>query len=121
MTRSRLGPPSVYFIQCRVLGPVKIGMAVDVHRRLRDLQCDNAETAHLLAVIPLVGAHGERSEHLRFLSSRLHGEWFAWSPAMGRRIAAVTRQYGPPPERPLRHRYSRPPPFSSCLSGGGLP
>ena len=62
-----------YFIQAGDDGPIKIGRASDVHRRLKELQTASHERLRLLAVIR--GDH-ERSMHKFCGDSRLHGEWF---------------------------------------------
>jgi hypothetical protein len=65
----------VYFVQSGDAGPIKIGFAFDIEKRLAQLQVGNPETLHLR------GAYrgtidAEVDEHERFDASRLRGEWF---------------------------------------------
>lgn len=66
---------SVYFIQCGEGGPIKIGMAVNVQRRLELLQTG---CPHLLTVLAAVAGDRatERAFHERFVDLRMRGEWF---------------------------------------------
>ena len=63
----------VYFIQAGDGGPIKIGRAVDVIRRLHGLQAASWEELRLLSA---TGAVTEREMHQRFASLRIRGEWF---------------------------------------------
>lgn len=63
-----------YFIQAGENGPIKIGKAGDVDKRLRDLQVSNHEELRLLLVLPR--ADVERFIHRRFAHCRRRGEWF---------------------------------------------
>lgn len=66
---------SVYFVEAGKGGSIKIGTAIDVPSRIRDLQGANAKKLRLLVVIR--GDHKtERELHRRFASERLNGEWF---------------------------------------------
>lgn len=64
----------VYFIQAKP-GPIKIGLARDIGRRLGALQTASPFPLELLARV-----HGgrplEQALHEHFAASRLHGEWF---------------------------------------------
>jgi hypothetical protein len=65
----------VYFIQAGNDGPIKIGIAQDVPRRLTLMQHANAEVLWLLTYVP--GAPKlERLLHKHFAGGRLRGEWF---------------------------------------------
>ena len=76
----------IYFIQetytnkLRGESAVKIGIAVDPLRRIRELQTGNARRLHLLMKIgPMsekLAAATERKLHKRFKKWRLVGEWF---------------------------------------------
>ena len=65
----------VYFIQCGTTGPVKIGMARDVRKRMATLQTACPFDLRLLAAID-GSADLERELHQRFAEHRLRGEWF---------------------------------------------
>lgn len=69
----------VYFIQ-KGYGSVKIGVAEDPERRLRELQTGNHGRLHLIAKLPCPSRAAafalERQMHERFASDRLQGEWF---------------------------------------------
>ncbi len=66
---------SVYFIQSVIGGPIKIGAAVDVSRRLTALQTGCPFRLVVLATMPgdLIV---EQRLHIEFSSSIEHGEWF---------------------------------------------
>jgi hypothetical protein len=66
----------VYFVQSIEGGPIKIGSAMDVERRLRDLQTGSSTTLKLLAS---VRGHKklETWVHGTLAAYRLNGEWFS--------------------------------------------
>jgi hypothetical protein len=67
----------VYFIESESLGMVKIGLADNPRRRLRELQVGSPDKLNLRGVLLLDDAPGyEASMHLRFAEERSHGEWF---------------------------------------------
>jgi len=72
----------VYFIKAgsNDHSPIKIGVAVDVARRLQELQVGNHEELHIMAAIKALGEdHAywiEKSLHKFFKSDRIRGEWF---------------------------------------------
>lgn len=70
----------VYFVQCGVVGPIKIGSAGDVTRRVAALQTGTPERLRVIARAPGVGVEGERELHRRFAHRRIRGEWFRPSP-----------------------------------------
>jgi hypothetical protein len=71
----RMIAPHVYFIQAKSGGPIKIGTAENVFRRLRGLQQGNASRLRIVATMP--GDRGlEQELHQRFRAFRMHGEWF---------------------------------------------
>jgi len=76
----------IYFAQSGTDGPVKIGCADDIRKRMRALQTGNPDGITLLAVIP-GGLPEERKLHLQFAHLRQRGEWFIASPALRRFIA----------------------------------
>lgn len=65
----------VYFIQAGEGGPIKIGAAVDVLRRLKVLQTGNVEVLSLLCDFE-GGPEEERRLHRHFAAYHLRGEWF---------------------------------------------
>lgn len=74
--KGRLKEPSfVYVIQANGDTPIKVGVAKDVHARMRTLQTGNPRQLRLLYVVP--GAHAlETKFHRQLRHSRLCGEWF---------------------------------------------
>lgn len=63
----------VYFMQC---GPfVKIGFAIDIRRRHKDIQGNNP-MAVTLVHYEKGGPAAEKAFHERFTDHRLNGEWF---------------------------------------------
>lgn len=66
----------VYFIQGVVGGPVKIGTATDVDRRLKTIQACSPVPLCVLHVLQGAGRIVETKLHQRFALFRLHGEWF---------------------------------------------
>jgi hypothetical protein len=79
----------VYFIQADTGGPIKIGTALDVPRRLKKLQQANAEKLTVLCVRK-GGRVTERKYHDRFASHRQRGEWFAGHPDILAEIERLT-------------------------------
>ena len=71
---------SIYFIRCGKKGPIKIGYAKDVEKRMADLQIGNPYQLFLIAAVPVKSmAHGKQVEkwlHQRFKTQHIRGEWF---------------------------------------------
>lgn len=66
----------VYFIQAGNDGPIKVGIAVDVDKRLRQLQCGCWLALRVLLIVP--GTARDESDALRQLwKHRLYGEWLS--------------------------------------------
>lgn len=65
----------IYFIQHGAGGPIKIGIAKDVERRLASLQSASPVPLHVLGAVRGT-ERGERQLHLRFAKHRIRGEWF---------------------------------------------
>ena len=84
---------SVYFIQAEIGGPIKIGQAVDVRRRLADVQNYSPFPLVVLAVVPNSGETAERELHKRFSAVRDHGEWFAPTAEILEYIAIHGREF----------------------------
>ena len=67
----------VYFIQCGDDGPIKIGVASDLDKRLAGLQTANHQELFLLGFIPTADAEEmEEFLHVQFDEARVRGEWF---------------------------------------------
>lgn len=79
-----------YFIRCEDY--VKIGIAVDVMKRMRGLQSANPNRLELLAVVE--GCHKfERSLHRRFADLRHSDEWFRLGPELSEYIEEIRAQH----------------------------
>ncbi len=93
----------VYFVQAGEAGPVKIGFAADVLRRLPELQVNSPFRLRALGQIKgdrLI----ERGLHIRFAGVRVSGEWFSPSPELLALIATAQ----PFPSRNGAVPFSRP-------------
>jgi predicted GIY-YIG superfamily endonuclease len=70
----------LYFVQAGYKGPIKIGIAGDVCRRIAELQTGNHNKLNLIAAIPIgtkkKAQRIERWLHGRFRSKHIRGEWF---------------------------------------------
>ncbi len=72
----------IYFIQQKTgSGPVKIGRARNVFRRLESLQAGSPVQLVILTTMP-GGSVREAELHRQFAHLRLHGEWFQDSPEL---------------------------------------
>ena len=86
----------VYFISWDD-GPIKIGMAANISRRLAGLQGCCPYKLRVLAFID--GGRGLEAEyHAEFAADRLMGEWFERTPALEAEIARIVS--GKPKEVP---------------------
>jgi hypothetical protein len=65
----------VYFIQARHGGPIKVGIATNPRRRLRELQTAHAHELVIRRMTP-GGLDLEQKIHKQFAHLRLRGEWF---------------------------------------------
>lgn len=78
--RRSTGNAFVYFIQSGFMGPIKIGVAVNVKRRMESLQAGNPVELKLIAKIPcpsVANAYAlENKLHKRFHKKHIRGEWF---------------------------------------------
>lgn len=72
---------AVYFIRQGVTGPVKIGVANDVVKRLRQLQTNQSVALRIIRIVK-GGRDEESALHQRFAARRLTGEWFTFSDEM---------------------------------------
>jgi len=71
----------VYMIRQGARGPVKIGVAKGVAKRLATMQTGNHEQLTLLRSFEGAAAE-ERALHRQFADHRLAGEWFSFTKAM---------------------------------------
>ncbi len=66
---------NVYFIQCET-GPVKIGFAKDISKRLSTLQSGNPNKLKIVKTIENCKKTTEKELHNKYSEYRLSGEWF---------------------------------------------
>jgi len=66
---------SLYFVQARGTGRIKIGRSKNPKRRLQSLQTGNAKELRLIASLEGLGWR-ERDLHERLREWRVSGEWF---------------------------------------------
>ena len=71
----------VYFIQAQVSRAIKIGFAVDVERRLKEIQTGNPEVLEVVGAMPGT-VRAEKSLHRQFRADHIRGEWFEASAAL---------------------------------------
>ena len=71
---------NVYFVRDGI-GNVKIGVAYNVAKRVKQLQIGNANKLEVLFVMSVPNfedaEHIEKELHCLFSKNRLHGEWFS--------------------------------------------
>jgi hypothetical protein len=73
----------VYFVQARTLKLIKIGVADNALRRVRDLALMCPDQLEVLGVLICYAAGKTEEElHRRFDADRRHGEWFLPSPGL---------------------------------------
>ncbi len=94
MTRAGLDPSQretvIYFVQSEHGGPVKIGRADDLAKRLVTLQTARPDKLVVIAAAP-GSVQQERDIHQRFAAAREKGEWFSPTPqllALARDVAS---------------------------------
>jgi hypothetical protein len=75
-------------MRCGADGLIKIGKAIDPHRRLQQLQTGSGETLTLMATEP-GGFDVEWSRHRQFRAMRVRGEWFRADPVLLQHIEAL--------------------------------
>src|SRR5690348_15503607 len=78
----------IYFIQAGEDGPIKIGQAKDVRKRMEALRTGCPHKLKLLGTIQ-GGLLQERALQRTFAEDRTHGEWFAPSPRLLAFVAEV--------------------------------
>lgn len=81
----------VYFIQEAgfLEGAVKIGVSYNPERRLKILQTGNPRPLRIIALIEGGGKAAEADLHKRFANDRMEGEWFQWTPELGKLIDKI--------------------------------
>jgi len=73
----------IYFVQAGEDGPVKIGSAVHLDRRLSTLQTASAIALSIIGAFRAPGAmEGTMQDLAATLSERLRGEWFSGSASL---------------------------------------
>jgi hypothetical protein len=92
---------SVYFVTCREANAVKIGLSLEPHARLSEIQWGCPLELKLEAVLPGV-REDERNFHARFEHLHIRGEWFAIDEMIEAIIAA--NPPGPRPADAVRER-----------------
>lgn len=86
----------VYFVEAGEGGPIKIGVAIDVAARVKDLQSANPTPLRLIVSIP--GGYEEEGRlHRRFADERLNSEWFRGDGEV--RALALSLLHASPDER----------------------
>ncbi len=85
-------PRLVYFIGGDT-GPVKIGVAHDVQRRLSEIRAACPVPMFLLATAP-GGFKQEKTYHRAYASQRMHCEWFERTPEMQAEIDRLRAMSG---------------------------
>jgi hypothetical protein len=84
----------VYFIQNDRTFSIKIGVSVDVKRRLSALQTATQDRLQVVGVMS-GGGDLEREMHEKFAHLRLSGEWFSVSPMLLEFVSKNTEPYDP--------------------------
>lgn len=80
--------PVVYFVQSEHGGPVKIGFAEDVAKRMMQLQVSRPDKLVLLASMPGT-VRDEADLHRRFVHLRERGEWFTGTQELMQVISSI--------------------------------
>ena len=92
----------VYFVQSGPRGPIKIGVAEDIKKRVATLQIGNPVPLVVMATVP-GGFELERELHARFLCGRIAFEWFERdTPGLMETIEHVLRHGGIPALPPIQ-------------------
>lgn len=107
----------VYFVQARRLELIKIGVADDAGKRLRDLALVSPDELQVLGVMPCRNfGKTEEGLHEQFKRERHHGEWFiptqrlkdfitahAWNPVRAKLLQAICDKPTMPRGRPRKN------------------
>lgn len=92
----------IYFVQMDRIGPIKIGFAKDIGKRLLSLHTGSAYPLRLLCFFP-GNETMEEGIHLAFNCFRLEGEWFLPHPRLLRLIDEILKQPGTNKHDPEKH------------------
>ncbi len=84
----------VYFISYAE-GPIKIGRAIDIRRRINAIQTSLPYKVQVLGVVMGPVGH-EKWLHDRFRTYKLRGEWYSRNAELLDFIKAFTQQWAPP-------------------------
>ena len=93
---------NVYFIRMGKKGPIKIGVAKDIQRRMSELQTANPYELKLISSIPCKSENDayrlEKKIHSIFKKQNIRGEWFQGNIRMNRikdfdKEAEIVREY----------------------------
>jgi len=79
----------VYFVQSRLGGPIKIGLATELKQRLKQLQSGSPIPLQIVGALQ-GDEEVEAAIHERFRKLQLHGEWF--EPSV--ELVEFIRQFG---------------------------
>lgn len=82
----------VYFIQAGNDGPIKIGKAKDLKRRLQAIQTDCPYPIQILAID---STNHEKEWHIKYKKYCLHGEWFSPHSALLKEIEKIKEANNP--------------------------
>jgi hypothetical protein len=82
-------PDDLYFMRVDE-GMVKIGRAINVDKRLSQIQCGCPHEITEVRSLPGRG-HEEKEWHEMFAEHRVRGEWYKWTPALERAIDRAGR------------------------------
>ena len=80
----------IYFIEYHEFGPVKIGYATNIDKRLIGLQTACPYELKVLLGIP-GGYECETALHMHFYDERMHGEWFSQTRKIKRLIRKLSQ------------------------------
>jgi hypothetical protein len=73
----RLRRTNLYLIQAGQDGPIKIGLAVSVKKRLKQLQTGNHNRLKIVGIVRNCKPELETSVHRELHNFRINGEWFS--------------------------------------------
>lgn len=107
----------VYFVQAGERGPIKVGSATHLRRRLSGLQTGHYEQLHLIASLRDPEGTFEQAVHEYLADAHIRGEWFRSDhPAVKELIAALLSDEIPPwlTPRPASTDFESAPVQCSC-------
>jgi hypothetical protein len=94
----RAGESAVYFLYLPLARAIKIGVALDINKRLPDIAVQSPIPVVFLGACA-GDAEYERKIHRYFAPLRIHGEWFKDTPELRTIIAQMIAEY---PHRTMR-------------------